>query len=185
MKQNSSSILSTLLLALLINHCNSSPLHWGYADTLQWTDSYTECGFDHQSPIDIISNSETTCEPILLDWTSQIEHFAIRNNGHSFQVIPFEIQHKGGSDFSELEILHHANDTNIRLKNLFYNTFKSPIDSECCIDSLHFHWSEDNNFGSEHAINGDKYPLELHIVHHSCDYYVVGEALDAYSSGAN
>ncbi|WAR15737.1 CAH2-like protein [Mya arenaria] len=35
---------------------------------------------------------------------------------------------------------------------------------------LHFHWGADNTRGSEHAINGRHYPMEMHIVHYNRKY---------------
>ena len=55
--------------------------------------------------------------------------------------------------------------------------------TEYCFDSLHFHWGKTNDKGSEHTINGEGYPLEVHLVHYSCDYQVAGDALKDYASG--
>ena len=30
---------------------------------------------------------------------------------------------------------------------------------------LHFHWGADDSKGSEHTINGEEFPMEMHIVH--------------------
>merc|ERR1711944_373047 len=30
---------------------------------------------------------------------------------------------------------------------------------------LHFHWGADDSRGSEHTINGEEFPMEMHIVH--------------------
>ena len=30
---------------------------------------------------------------------------------------------------------------------------------------LHFHWGSDDSRGSEHTINGEEFPMEMHIVH--------------------
>ena len=48
---------------------------------------------------------------------------------------------------------------------------------------MHFHWAQNNSHGSEHTINGVEYPLELHLVHYSCDWFMIGDALNDYASG--
>ena len=64
---------------------------------------WEECGSNQQSPIDITIEEDFQCqEPLILDWTAQLEHYAIRNNGHSLQAIPFEIDTEGGGDMSSL-----------------------------------------------------------------------------------
>jgi len=34
----------------------------------------------------------------------------------------------------------------------------------------HMHWGSDNKQGSEHTINGESYPMELHLVHYKLQY---------------
>jgi carbonic anhydrase len=47
-------------------------------------------------------------------------------------------------------------------------TFKPYRDSVIYnLASLHFHWGEDDNTGSEHTREGEHFPLELHMVHWS------------------
>lgn len=41
------------------------------------------------------------------------------------------------------------------------------------LDQMHFHW------GSEHTINGRRYPLELHMVHHDTRFDSLSDALAA------
>ena len=48
---------------------------------------------------------------------------------------------------------------------------------------MHFHWGKNNTEGSEHTFNGISYPLELHLVYYSCDYYSLSEAIDDYANG--
>lgn len=161
---------------------------WNYEEpgknTSHWGDLYAECDYSRQSPIDLPIPAVSTCtKPLELEWTSEKSHYAIRNNGHSLQAMPFAIDHAGGADLSGLEVLHHTNDTIIRLKNSFFDTYESDVNREYCFDSLHFHWSKSSDKGSEHTINGESYPLEVHLVHYSCDYYMAGDALKEYASG--
>lgn len=178
-------LYSTLFAAFAIGGQSAG---WNYEErgnnVSHWASIVPECGYSRQSPIDIPMLSDSTCaEPLELEWTSESAHYAIRNGGHSLKAVPFEIDHNGGADISGLEVLHHTNDTNIRLTNKFFNTYSSKVNSEYCFDSLHFHWGRNENEGSEHTINGKAYPLEVHLVHYSCDYYMAGAALKEYASG--
>uniref|UniRef100_A0A4W5LYJ2 Carbonic anhydrase n=1 Tax=Hucho hucho TaxID=62062 RepID=A0A4W5LYJ2_9TELE len=41
---------------------------------------------------------------------------------------------------------------------------------------FHFHWGASNDRGSEHTVNGIKFPCELHLVHWNTKYLSFGEA---------
>eukprot|EP01084_Bolivina_argentea_P266192 451405_1 len=181
--------MTTLVLivyiCVFIQH-TLSQYEWDYEQgTTDWIPRWPECGFHSQSPINIITNEETqNCrDPLVLKWTSEKNNFVIGNNGHSLQAVPFIVETSYGSHLSGISVLNHNNDTQIRLTNPFYNTFASRVNSEYCFDSIHFHWSNNNSQGSEHAINGKHFPLEAHLVHFSCDFYSNPEALAAYESG--
>jgi len=190
-----------VLLSLALALRQSTAAKWDYDEAgynvSHWADGWEECGGSRQSPIDIPASTIAECAApstnaedtipnnlMSLDWQSEKVHFGIRNNGHSIQAIPLQIDVGAGSDFSGLEVLHHTNDTRIRLKNLFYDTYASRVNKEYCFDSLHFHWGVDDNSGSEHTIDGNMYPLEVHLVHYSCDYQTLNDAVTAYMHGA-
>eukprot|EP00484_Ammonia_sp_Unknown_P000313 CAMPEP_0197024186 /NCGR_PEP_ID=MMETSP1384-20130603/4810_1 /TAXON_ID=29189 /ORGANISM="Ammonia sp." /LENGTH=362 /DNA_ID=CAMNT_0042452531 /DNA_START=39 /DNA_END=1127 /DNA_ORIENTATION=+ len=175
-------------LFLLVLAIGANAQQWDYDDpdknVNHWPDLYPECAFQRQSPIDLPIGSAQCDEPLLLQWESILEHFVILNTGHSLKVIPFEISTEGEGDLSGLEVLHHRNDTAIKLTNSFYNTYESQANREYCFDSLHFHWATTDDSGSEHTANGQAYPLEMHLVHFSCDYLVASQAVNDYASGA-
>jgi carbonic anhydrase len=177
-------VLSLLVAATAFTYSVQAGL-WNYnATDKNWKKMYSECGYHRQSPIDVPIDPYTQCsQPLTLQWTSQSSQYVIRNNGHSLAAVPFTIEHAGGSDLSGLEILRHRNDTNVRLTNSFYNTYKSSVHKEYCFDSLHFHWGAHDGEGSEHTVNGQAFPLEVHLVHYSCNYDIAGDALDDYSTG--
>ncbi|XP_043076737.1 carbonic anhydrase IV c isoform X2 [Puntigrus tetrazona] len=43
---------------------------------------------------------------------------------------------------------------------------------------FHLHWGENSGQGSEHSVDGERYPMELHIVHIKEKYGSLGEALN-------
>ena len=46
---------------------------------------------------------------------------------------------------------------------------------------MHFHWDDqDNSLGSEHAVDGKKYPLEAHFVHYNCERESYADAAAQY-----
>ncbi|HEX6891724.1 MAG TPA: carbonic anhydrase family protein [Chryseolinea sp.] len=126
---------------------SARPVHWGYSgdvDPSHWgslTPVYAACGEGkNQSPIDIISKSESGSPNLSLDYkTSSLkiahhEHVDdILDNGHTIQVTVEE-----GSSFT-------LNDRTYNLKQ------------------FHFHTP------SEHTVDGKHFPLEMHWVHQSSD----------------
>ena len=43
---------------------------------------------------------------------------------------------------------------------------------------LHFHWGSVDNQGSEHTLNGKRFPMEMHLVHKSSSFESVDSALE-------
>ncbi|XP_013007785.2 carbonic anhydrase 4 isoform X1 [Cavia porcellus] len=99
-----------------------------------------ECQKSQQSPIDIVTNKAR------LDYNLGDFSFSgydkkhsrlVQNNGHSVMVsLEPDVTINGGG-----------------LATLYQAT------------QLHLHWSEDLNNGSEHALDGERFAMEMHIVH--------------------
>ncbi|KAI1287307.1 Carbonic anhydrase 2 [Halotydeus destructor] len=45
-------------------------------------------------------------------------------------------------------------------------------------EQVHFHWGSKNTIGSEHAVFGQKFPLEMHLVHFNEKYGTLRDAAD-------
>jgi carbonic anhydrase len=126
---------------------SARPVHWGYTgdvDPSHWgslSPVYAACGEGKgQSPIDIISKSESGSPNLSLDFKTtslKIAHHEhvddILDNGHTIQVTVEE-----GSSFT-------LNDKTYNLKQ------------------FHFHTP------SEHTVDGKHFPMEMHWVHQSDD----------------
>ena len=42
----------------------------------------------------------------------------------------------------------------------------APLDHAYQLQQLHFHWGAENSRGSEHTLDGRRFPMEMHLVHH-------------------
>ncbi|XP_028332288.1 carbonic anhydrase-like [Gouania willdenowi] len=139
------SLLLSFSLAALVQ--SSSDSEWCYSDCSQTPEHWKDidgsfCGGTKQSPIDI-DTSKVEMDPDLHNFT--FVNFSSRhvvksgvNNGHTVKFILEEgaVEISGGG----------LNGTYTALQ-------------------LHFHWGQtEHHAGSEHTINGHRYPMEMHIV---------------------
>ncbi|OWA53817.1 putative Carbonic anhydrase 2 [Hypsibius exemplaris] len=128
-------------------------LHWGYKDLIDeepptaWEKDYPSCKGTFQSPISI-NRSVVQLDPTLkpLRFSNYHEHpvdntWTILDNGHSVQF------------------------------NATFPAGKTPTittdrnNDSFALTQFHFHWGSDDSRGSEHVVDGKRYPLELHLVH--------------------
>jgi len=139
--------------------------HWGYDGAHgpeHWGDEFPACNGMKQSPINIVSAGVDTFLPDDLSFgnydqirVAQLgntgEHYpgatrlvegSIKNNGHTAQV-------------DVIETL--AGDVGV--------LSGGPLGSDYQVLQLHFHWGSDDNQGSEHTLDGQSFPMEMHIVH--------------------
>jgi carbonic anhydrase len=101
-----------------------------------------QCGRNAQSPIDIETSKarhdKSLSELNFQGYGELTRNTSVVNNGHSIQLNSAEWkQTVTGGPLSR--------------------TFK--------LLQMHFHWGTDSYRGSEHTVNGKRYPIELHLVH--------------------
>jgi len=115
--------------------------------------SHDDCKGKGQSPIDITHDDaeyDTSLGALTFknyDSTHVNTSFRLHNNGHTVQV---DVMQNGMSNGTRYQT---------RFKGEDYSVLQ-----------FHFHWGMRDFEGSEHAINGFKYPAELHIVHWNMKY---------------
>ncbi|RNA33998.1 carbonic anhydrase 4-like [Brachionus plicatilis] len=120
------------------NYKNKGPDYWAVA--------FENCRAESQSPINIVGSSATfdrgLRDFVFLNY-NRIISWNVVNNGHSISASPIPTESNKpfirGSDFTER-----------------YNLL-----------NFHFHWGFNIYQGSEHLLNGNKFPLEVHLVHQS------------------
>ncbi|XP_056416094.1 carbonic anhydrase 4 [Hyla sarda] len=100
------------------------------------------CGEKKQSPINVITcdaEFDSKLKPFKFEGYDKAQNCLLKNNGHSAEL--------------ELEGKETIAISGGGLSGTYIAT------------QLHFHWGSKDNPGSEHSLNGEKYPIELHIVH--------------------
>jgi len=195
------SIMKSAVVSLLL----ATPLHaagWDYPTQEDWGEAFSMCDSADQSPIDIVTNEAINDDFVCtkdFEWNVNYNHttFRLANNGHSIvlqAVEPSVIDQQGEYDLSgtffdsngvEYFGLESPQNTIGRFPNYFApdrNIYGSDP-SDFCLHSFHFHWSTEDEFGSEHTVDGEYFPLEVHFVHYLCDSNSLGATLEQFQSG--
>ncbi|NWX54807.1 CAH15 anhydrase, partial [Promerops cafer] len=151
--------------------------HWCYrsqkceqpqceADPLQWHQVNAECKGIRQSPVNILTQNvvhDQSLQPLTFEGydVKSSAKWDVKNNGHTGKYCPpFKV----------------TLDTSPKVGGGGLGRKYKAVE-------FHFHWGvpgEPQNIpGSEHSIDGEKYPMELHIVHIREDVSDVAEAKKA------
>jgi carbonic anhydrase len=121
--------------------------HWSYDDPSEWSKHFpSACGL-RQSPIDINSNNTVPASYPLFIFSSKYhsnELFKLTNNGH--QATATLADHTYGQNEKDLWF------TGGGLTGQFYFV------------NFHLHWGRNDRHGSEHEIDGQRFPAEAHFV---------------------
>jgi len=141
------------------NEGGDGEIHFGYglhhgADT--WHENFPQCGGHSQSPIDIRSHDVEMVYMAPLKFTNYgvtPVTMDLENNGHTMEIGGFWT--KGKTPTIE----------------------GGPLQGAYEFQQLHFHWGVDDHTGSEHTVNGKRFPLEMHVVHWNTKYDTFQDAL--------
>ncbi|XP_076065689.1 carbonic anhydrase 2-like [Oratosquilla oratoria] len=116
---------------------------------------FRTCGGTRQSPINIETGNVKTeyWRPFSLkNYDLKPSQMRVKNNGHSAQV--------------EMD------------NNVAPRVLQGGLKGEYIFAQFHFHWGGESSKGSEHTIDGVRYPMELHLVHYNAKYNSLGEAVE-------
>ncbi|KAL4223216.1 carbonic anhydrase [Mactra antiquata] len=156
------SILACLILGILIPEVSTSAGNqWTYRGSLgpdHWHLDYPHCGGVKQSPIDVITDDVIIdierLTPVVFsgfDVVSSTAEFTLENNGHTVKVT--------------------LNDKKNQIKG-------GGLPGVFVAEQFHFHWGATDSRGSEHSLNGNHFPMEMHVVHYNKKYGNITEAID-------
>uniref|UniRef100_A0A8C3DYI4 Carbonic anhydrase n=2 Tax=Corvus moneduloides TaxID=1196302 RepID=A0A8C3DYI4_CORMO len=127
--------------------------HWSYEDLKHWSTDYSDCGGTKQSPINVDTAQATfspDLRPIQLSGYSlpANKQLKLKNNGHTVVLeLPESLALTGG----------------------YAQQYRAV--------QLHLHWGSPLGPGSEHTINGRRFPAEIHVVHYNTKYDSFTEAM--------
>ncbi|KAF7646149.1 hypothetical protein LDENG_00192330, partial [Lucifuga dentata] len=117
------------------------------------------CAGSTQSPINIFTRRLIPDERLTpLNFIGYQDHFhgRLTNNGHTVQLdLPVHKLIKGGN-----------------------------LTSAYKAQQLHLHWGKDGGPGSEHTVDGEQFPMEMHIVHIKEQYSSLAQAMQDRSGVA-
>ena len=111
-----------------------------------WKHHYAGCGGHKQSPVNIVPKDsifDAGLADLAINYEAKVSA-KLQNNGHSVQAsfLTGKSNMSGGG-----------------------------LSSRFRAAQMHFHWGSENSRGSEHQVNGRKYPMEIHIVHYNAEKY--------------
>ncbi|XP_064208910.1 carbonic anhydrase IV c [Anguilla rostrata] len=125
----------------------------------EWHTLYPHCGGDRQSPINIVTSKvrrDPTLTPLHLEGYHDAHDIEVENVGRSAHfTLPHSLRVSGGN---------------------LTGTYKA--------QQFHLHWGTDAGPGSEHTLDGERFPMELHIVHIKEQYSSLSEAKNDTSAVA-
>lgn len=141
----------------------SSETLWSYNNSTEdgpdkWDIQYPNCKLERQSPIDFLSEKSVSKRFPSFEFSpeylkSQNNDLLLKNTGHTVQM-----------DFSNGDMFVTG----------------GGLGSKYTLAQFHLHWGSTDGVGSEHRINGQIYPMEMHIVHYdSIRFNNIFEALNS------
>lgn len=121
--------------------------HWGYTDENgphTWHKSFPLANGQRQSPVNIDSKlcvRLSSEQSINACYPNSFPQLPVQNTGHGWKVeIPPEVM-------------------------LATCLSGGPLTNKYQLLQFHCHWGPDTNSGSEHTVDGQNYPGEIHFVH--------------------
>ncbi|KAL3892459.1 hypothetical protein ACJMK2_004662 [Sinanodonta woodiana] len=114
-----------------------------------WHIDYPHCGGYSQSPVNIqtanaVGDPQYLAPFVMNGYDSAGDlQMDLENNGHTIQI-------------------------NLQGKGIYITG--GGLSNAYIADQFHFHWGKNDKRGSEHAIDGQYFPMEMHIVHYDMKY---------------
>jgi carbonic anhydrase len=138
-------MLQLILLFLLLNYSHHLPWDYEREGPDTWPHTYDECEGEAQSPIDIRTSH--------VKYNSNLSPLSLNGYTTNISLYVWNFTHNGHTIVAYPPPLARLSMSGANLPEVFY------------LVQFHFHWGYNAYQGSEHTIDGIKYPLEIHFLH--------------------
>jgi len=149
--------------------CLAGGFHWSYSDADGtgpgfWGTEFEGCNGQSQSPIDIPSPPDTPSPevtPLVMTNYDKVRIKILSNSAEHYETGEKRLTEgtfKNNGHTAQLDVVTTLPEDVGLLTG-------GPLEGEYKILQLHFHWGATDSLGSEHTLAGERFPLELHIVH--------------------
>jgi len=128
---------------------------WSYKDPNDWRAAFPKCGGSKQSPIDLKDAKVADVGEIEVHNFDRLLSGTLSNNGHTLKFALNE-------NFTVQPFISGG-----RLDNKRF-----------AFVQMHWHWGSTSEAGSEHTVEGRRYPMEVHLVHKNTKYDTLEAALN-------
>ncbi|KAK3609017.1 hypothetical protein CHS0354_039318 [Potamilus streckersoni] len=129
----------------------------GNAGPDYWHLNFPHCGGHSQSPVSIRSSE------VILD---------------SHKLGPFKMKGYNSTGDLPMDLENNGHTIQINLQGKGISITGGGLGNAYIANQFHFHWGKTDKRGSEHAINGKYFPMEMHIVHYNMKHKNFSQALD-------
>ncbi|XP_077995923.1 carbonic anhydrase 7-like [Glandiceps talaboti] len=150
-----------VFLCLIAASVHASGGHWEYSGETgpeHWAEMYEDCGGESQSPIDIKKKD------------------AVKKTMGPFVWIGMKNQLLNEARPSQMNIINNGHSVQVNLQGDYYVS-GGGLPSAYKAAQFHYHWGNDSMRGSEHMLNGKRYPAEMHLVTYDfIQFETIGEA---------
>jgi len=149
--------------------CLDDGFHWSYSDAEGtgpefWGTEFEGCNGLSQSPIDIPAPPDSPTPegtPLVMTNYDKVRIASLSNEEEHYVTGRKRLTNgtfKNNGHTAQLDVVATLPDDVGVLTG-------GPLEGEYKILQLHFHWGSNDLVGSEHTLQGESFPIELHIVH--------------------
>eukprot|EP00924_Labyrinthula_sp_SR-Ha-C_P016891 maker-scaffold_6-snap-gene-18.40-mRNA-1 protein AED:0.00 eAED:0.00 QI:138/1/1/1/1/1/2/101/610 len=159
-------------IAVGIIHGRILQEEYDYEDPESWVDSFPTCGGDAQSPVDIPAEEFYTTANFV-----QVANFSMVYGTETH----VELENKR----TTVELVYADSGISLAGAETLANLVgRSTVDdNHYTLQQVHFHWGEDSSQGSEHTVDGESFPMEMHMVFYNDGVYATFDDAFAASDG--